>query len=429
MLLSALQLIARRTLANFQLLMAVGVGVLLATTILSGSVVYSNSLKDLAVQHALAPTDDEDVDLLITATFGPLDANSRGLVRSAVEERIGPAVAEFGTLTGFTVKSETFLISSNVGVGDGQQEPNSNDNRRMWFAEAGPFGLQIHYVDGTAPGRLAPGQDLANPDAPVAWEVAISAEDARNLRVGVGDSFAAFPAWISIRDRVNVVISGVYERTDADAEIWRLYDEGLQDPSELRRTVGLLVEDGAFLELASKALPRMQAKFGWFYDIRTDSLTPSEGRDLVKRLDNADRFLSGTLDNYFQNSDLQSLIGGVTESVTFNTAPMTVVLILVVIVVLYYVAVLGLLLVEAQRTEIGLLTSRGATSLQVLAVYVIETALVALGAAVTAPFVALGTVSLIGILPWFSELNDGAPLPVRLTASTFQMAAIGMCWL
>ena len=142
-------------------------------------------------------------------------------------------------------------------------------------------------------------------------------------------------------------------------------------------------------------------------------------------MDNADRFLSGTLDNYFQNSDLQSLIGGVTESVTFDTAPMTVVLILVVIVVLYYVAVLGLLLVEAQRTEIGLLTSRGATSLQVLAVYVIETALVALGAAVTAPFVALGTVSLIGILPWFSELNDGAALPVRLTTGTFQMAAIG----
>ncbi|MCH8221919.1 MAG: ABC transporter permease [Chloroflexi bacterium] len=425
MILSALQLVARRTFAHFELLVAVAIGVLLATTILSGSVIYTNSLKDLAVQHALAPSDEEDVDLLITATFGPLAPDSRGLVRSAVEDRIGPAVAEFGTLTGFTVKSETFLISSNVGVGDGQNEPTSNDNRRMWFAEGSSFEPHIRYVAGGSPGPLASSQDLENPDAPVTWEVAISAGDARNLRVGVGDSFAAFPAWISVRERVNVVISGIYERSDADAEIWRLYDEGLQDPSVLRRTVGLLVEDAAFLELASTALPQMQAKFGWFYDMRTEGLTPSEGRDLVDRLDSADRFLSGTLDNYFQTTDLDSLIGSVTESVTFNTVPMTVVLILVVIVVLYYVAVLGLLLVETQRTEIGLLTSRGATALQVLAVYVIEIALLALAAAIVAPFIALGAVSLIGVLPWFSELNDGALLPVRLTAGAFQMTAIG----
>ena len=183
MILSALTLVARRTLAHPHLLVAVAIGVLLATTILSGSVVYSNSLKDLAVQHALAPADEQDLDLLITANFGPLNMDSRTLVKQAVEGRIGPAIGQFGTLTGSTVKTETFFLSSNIGVGDGQQEPTSNDNRRMWFAEGSSFESEIRYIQGEAPKALTPGQDLSNSETVITWEVAISADDARILGI------------------------------------------------------------------------------------------------------------------------------------------------------------------------------------------------------------------------------------------------------
>ena len=109
----------------------------------------------------------------------------------------------------------------------------------------------------------------------------------------------------------------------------------------------------------------------------------------------------------------------------FNRLPMFIILILIVLVVLYYVITLGSMLVEAQKPEIALLRSRGATSFQILAVFMVEAALLSAGAFVVGPLVALVTVSVIGIVPGLGELNGGDPLPVRLTADVYKLAGLG----
>ncbi|MGY8880053.1 MAG: FtsX-like permease family protein, partial [Dehalococcoidia bacterium] len=75
---------------------------------------------------------------------------------------------------------------------------------------------------------------------------------------------------------------------------------------------------------------------------------------------------------------------------------MFIVLILIVLVVLYYVVTLASLLVDAQRSEIGLLRTRGSTSRQILAVFIIEASFLATIAAVSGPFLAVLGVGLIG---------------------------------
>jgi len=425
LILNSLQLVARRTLAHKRLLFAVVSGVFLAVTILAGSVVYTNSLKDLAVQNALRPLDSSDIDLLITADFAPVSDESVGLLKQTVEGQIDPAVDGFGDLRGFAGRSETFLVPADIGVGQGIAPPEPSDTRRAWLATGGAFDQHLSLVAGAMPSDHGGGAIEGGQSDDEIVSVIISKREASHLELGVGDTFLLYPGWQSARASISLRISGVYERTEPDSDFWRLYDEGLQDQSISRQTVGLLLNEDAFIELSGTVLTRMRGRFAWLYNLEFEVLTPSDGRDLVSRLDATDRSLSSRLDNYSQTTELPKLIGEVTRSVGINTVPMTVVMILVVIVVLYYVSVLGLLLVEAQSTEIGLLTSRGATSLQVLVVYVIETAALSVVAAISAPFIALGAVSVIGVIPWFSELNGGDPLPVRLTAATFQMAAIG----
>jgi len=422
---NSLQLVVRRTLAHKRLLFAVVSGVFLAVTILSGSVVYTNSLKDLAVQDALRPLDSSEVDLLITADFGPLNEESINVLQQTVASQIDPAVEGYGDLLGFAGRSETFLVAADVGLGEGTAPPAPDSNSRAWLATSAAFEQHISLVSGAMPPVHQQGDAQITGSGEVMIPAIVSEQGAAHLRVKVGDTFLIYPSWLSARESITVRINGIYRRDEPDSDFWRLYDEGLQEQSRIIRSVGLLINADAFVDLTSTTLTHMRGRFAWLYGMEFEALTPSEGRALVNRLNAAERSLSAKLDNYFQTTELSNLIGEVTRSVGINTVPMTVVMILVVIVVLYYVLVLGLLLVEAQATEIGLLTSRGATSLQVLVVYVIETAALSIVAAIAAPFIALGAVSAIGVLPWFSDLNGGNPLPVRLTASTFQMAAIG----
>jgi hypothetical protein len=424
LILNSLQLVARRTLAHKRLLFAVISGVFLAVTILSGSVVYTNALKDLAVQDALRPLDSSEIDLLVGADFGPINHESIALIQQTVRGQLDPAVAGFGKLEGFSGRGETMLVAADTGISTGTAEPDPNDNRRAWLAISRTFEQHISPVRGTMLPEYRQGDLPIGQSDDIVLSAIVSERDATHLNADVGDTFHVYPTWQSARESISVRIVGTYERDDPDSDFWRLYDEGLKDQSRQLRSIGLLIDENAFIDVSATALTRMRGHFVWLYEFEFDALTPSDGRALVNRLNAADRSLSSKFDNYRQNTELPNLIGGVTRSVGINTVPMSVVMILVVIVVLYYVSVLGLLLVDAQATEIGLLTSRGATSLQVLVVYVIEMAALSVVAAIAAPFIAMGVVSLIGVLPWFTDLNGGDPLPVRLTASTFQMAGI-----
>ena len=98
---------------------------------------------------------------------------------------------------------------------------------------------------------------------------------------------------------------------------------------------------------------------------------------------------------------------------------------LIVLVVLYYVVILASLLVDTQKNEIALLKTRGATSKQILAVFIIESSVLAVIAASTGPLIAMLGVKFIGVLPIYNELNNGNPLPVGLTLEAFQMAFLG----
>jgi hypothetical protein len=158
MILSSLKLVASRTLSHKQLLVAVVSGVFLAVTILAGSVVYTNSLKDLAVQDALRPQDTADIDLLVTANFAPLNDEAIALLRETVQAQVEPAIEGYGTLSGFAGRSETFLVAADIGLGAGVAPPAQADDRRAWLATNDAFLPHITIIDGELASLHDPGR-------------------------------------------------------------------------------------------------------------------------------------------------------------------------------------------------------------------------------------------------------------------------------
>ncbi|HIO64759.1 MAG TPA: hypothetical protein EYN37_11100, partial [Dehalococcoidia bacterium] len=78
--LSAWPMVIKRSLANWRLLSSVVVGVLLASAIMAGTVIYFESLRDLALVGELSKHKPEDLDILAKATKGPTTQEEYALV-------------------------------------------------------------------------------------------------------------------------------------------------------------------------------------------------------------------------------------------------------------------------------------------------------------------------------------------------------------
>ena len=94
-------------------------------------------------------------------------------------------------------------------------------------------------------------------------------------------------------------------------------------------------------------------------------------------------------------------------------------------VVLYYVVTLSSLTVDERAGEVALLRSRGATPRQIVSVFAIEGATIAMLSALVAPLIAASTISLLGFTPAFSGLSDGNALDVTISQGAYSMSAIG----
>ncbi|MDA0270049.1 MAG: FtsX-like permease family protein [Chloroflexi bacterium] len=110
---------------------------------------------------------------------------------------------------------------------------------------------------------------------------------------------------------------------------------------------------------------------------------------------------------------------------TFTAVPLLIVLLQVVGIVGYYVVMVMALLLERQAEEIGVYRSRGATSAQLLGLNLVEGVVFAVPAALAAPWLAAGVVSVLGRTPAFLAVTGGAALPARVTPEAYLLGIAG----
>ena len=440
---SALQLAARRSLSHWRLLSAVVIGIVLAVAIMSGSVIFFDSLRDLALSHALRREDPEQLDILIRAGDSPVTRAGHEDIRLVVDYRTAGPLEPFLDDFTFGVRSWTFFIGGEVGEigalcdcenvsisssprtagGRPGEEAKAEecDCRRTLFALLPDLSEQVTMVDGRLPEPGAP----SGPERELEVEAIISRETANLFGLWTDDRIIALPFWEDVNDEVTARIVGVYERTQPAANEWRLLDKALHTRSATLLFAPMLVHERTLIESLGTHFPRMGAEYAWLLDINQDTINASDTETIQAALMRADAELVSLVDGYFQTTALGDVLDRFEINLFFNRIPMFIVLLLIVVVVLYYVVTLTSLLVDAQRGEIALMRSRGATSLQILAVYVAEAIGLSLLAVAIGPLLALGVVAALGVAPGLSALNDGAFVPVRLSADAYYLALAG----
>ena len=93
MLISTWQMVVKRSLAQWKLLISVVVGVVLASAITSGTVIYFDALRQLALTTSLDQHSESDLDIILKGTRGPTNTDEYGIVTSLVEREVNSNMA------------------------------------------------------------------------------------------------------------------------------------------------------------------------------------------------------------------------------------------------------------------------------------------------------------------------------------------------
>ena len=275
MLLTAWQMVAKRSLAHWRLLSSVIIGVFLASTVLAGTVIYFEALRDLALKSALDRFSDTDLDILVQASRTPTSPEEYTKVSKLVSGGLDSRLAWLQKDRIRGGKTVTFFLAS-----PGGEELAEDSDERGYFVFLPRLQQHVSLLPG---GRLPQEQSLNAPGDPLELEALIADETAEAFGVGVGDRLSTVQFWFGATQYVTVTISGVFRKLDPTDEFWYLDDGAFRaSTSGDFSTVPFYISENTFLEVLGPQFPRMGSTYAWLLVVDKERLgrktRPPRGR-------------------------------------------------------------------------------------------------------------------------------------------------------
>ena len=392
-------------------------GVVLASAIMSGTVIYFDALRELALKHELGQRTQSELNILMRGQRGPSNREEFNRVLNVVEREIEARVEWMVAGRALAGKTPTFFLTVS-----GQEELAGTDNARTYFAFVPELTEHITILPGGRPAQ----EMLLNGEGEQPVLEAIVPQDAAELyNVQVGDSFSAIPPWSEQVDYVTVLISGIYHREDPDVEFWRVEEALNSATGPSFRTLPFHLSERAYLDVLGETLGRMDTTYIWLLEVDTPRVNAQNSQTALSSVRTIDANLGSILTAYRQRTQLDEALSEYEQRLFFSKLPMFVVLMLIGVVILYYVITLSSLAVEERRGEVALLRSRGASSAQILMVFVLEGLTIAALSVVAGPLLAAASVTMLGYTPAFSELSGGGKLVATISQGAIIMGGVG----
>lgn len=412
---SVLPIVFRRVGANIGLLTAIVVGAVLAAALMSTTSIYTDAIRDLGLSYALEQSGPDNNNILVRSTSQVARPDIYGKNREFIESSTRQALG--GLLEGqnWAGRSATFFPTPPGGrVSEDESRPRSH------FQFVTGISQHIRIAEGRFPAPASrPGSG-----AP-AVEVAIGAEAARRNAIKVGDIIDAHPFWRLDVEPVHVQVAGIIEPLDQSDPYWL----GLRDlfdlPSGRWETYPFFVPEETFFQALAEYLPTMSSDFWSMAYVRTARINARNAESVRVSLENLDRVLAANIERTASVTQLPQVLKSFDEKLFFTRIPLLVLVLQIAGIVLYYLFMVSTMVVERQAAEIALLKSRGATTGQVMQIYVIEGLMILLVAVAAGPPLAAGVIALLGKAPVFDDLSGGSYLAVRLSTGAYLWALSG----
>ncbi|MGD2060873.1 MAG: FtsX-like permease family protein, partial [Acidimicrobiia bacterium] len=400
--------VVKRLAADWLIVGAGFVTILLATVLLASGPVYADAVTISSLQRTLADTPVEDSNIQASVrTYPEFYEQADAAVRATASS----ALAATGSDIYAHIEAEAFEIEG-------------------FSPDARPALASLHYFEGLEDhATLTTGRwPAAGPDV----EVVLHSGAARDLSASVGDTVTV----VNRRDpsiEVQLEIVGVYEIADPADPYW--FNETLSLTGREESTSFL--EFGPFATTSASMLDTLtpvRADADWrilprFENLEVQEVDAYRGQidGLAAQLTAAlfaevDPEASGSAAGFSINTNLSNLLTDVDRSLTVTRSSVVALLVQLAILAGYALVLTAGLLVDTRRTETNLARSRGASPGQVLGIAVLE------GLALTAPAVALGPLLAAYMLRALNRVGPLATVDLVIdpqpTVEAYMLAAI-----
>ena len=415
---SVMPVVTRRVVANAKLLLAVVIGAVLASAIMSTTAIYTDAIRDLGLSYAIGEREPDEINLVIRSTSQTGVATdydrSQEYIESGAQGWIGGIVDGDPTAIG---RSATFYPTA---PGEAVDEADQGRDRGH-FIFVTNLEPHIEVVEGVLPGD-AP---QATPEAAPSLDVAIGAETAQRLGIAVGQEFAMNPFWRLELDPIRVRVVGLIEAIDPEEDFWINQDGLLNFTSNNWDTIPMIISRTSFFNAIVGYLPTMTSDYTTLVYLDTSGVNSRNADSVRFALEGYSRNLASNVVRTTVQTELPEVLATYDEKLFFTRIPLLVLVLQIAAIVLYYLFMVSTMLVERQASEIALLKSRGATTWQVMRIYMMEGLGIAAVALLLGPPLAALVVGLLGQTPPFQDLSGGSNLHVNLSRQAYYWAAGG----
>lgn len=428
-------LLAKHLRKDWVLLLSLFVGISIATALGAGAPLYVNSLEQLAFNKALDRLPTSYLDLQVYGPRIPLTLEAFDRASSSLDEVIENSVSDVYLGHDSYYKGSTYL----VGLPK-QPLPGPNEQRnivsRGYFQYLSNLDEHSRFIDG----RMAETTIFTTPLGPVVEAVVgtpTAYDPSFNLRTGDVLTFIQDPGSTTV---VFVTIVGIFEPDDIEDEYWFntsvfLTPQPIGDEPPPGVTivpdeppVALFVRRNPMIAAFGDSFPGTMIKPISFIRLDKEKIKGKSTTEALHFLQNFQTVMGDLMPG------TEVSVGGVFRMISdikrrsfFSTVPLLLLFTVLVVTVLLFISMMVSFLVQSRQNDAMLWRTRGAGLWQVFRLYTFEGLAMTVAATVIAPFVALGTVSLSGKLPYFAEMTGGHVLPTQLEHAVFMgAAAIGV---
>ena len=428
-----LRLILKRYLHRWKFLTVVFAGMLLSSTTMSGSIMYFDSLRDIALDFELSKISSEKLDVNVSSSEKPLMGEKYIILKDDIEDTLTNPLNKYSNQNFYGTKTSTFLPIEWGKTGEEMEKGATSRltslcNSSQQISENSVVDICKRYYfsffeDADKEKLINFEKTTSNID-----ENSIGiylAKDIANLfKISAGEKLEIEAYWDEPNPIVNVTVLGFFSLSENES-FNNFYSNNFMQEDSSFIFANLIIKDINELSKLGNKFVSMDSDLFWMIDIEEEKINSTEVSKINSIIVDSPPLLSSKYDNFSFKTGMVESLEMFDSNLSTAAIPMKTILILISVVIIFFVFSLVSLIVEDQKEEITFLSSRGASLRQIYIIFNLEFLVMAIIVAILGPYVAFFTIKAASFLPWLSEMLNDSNVYVGITSTSFLFSGIG----
>jgi putative ABC transport system permease protein len=405
--LAIVQLVFKRSVNNARLLLAAFIGLLIAVCLVSSVPLYTHGMLERLLRVRLVAPDKRPPG---TVWLRHLEDSQYHATLDQYHQLDTYVTNNLDWIVSIPMKQYVRYVAGDVYVfwpADNKGFIPQAQRRYGYLAFQSDLMKHVKVIEGVplTDAPVAAGEDIP---------VVMNQTTADELHFKVGDRLIYSDVEQYNPNGVIVKIVGLWQPINSNEEYW-LYDPFLYNNV-------LFVNERNLFDRVFTQLVKAPHEFSWYAIFDSDAIHTINESRVLSGLQFIYTRANIIMPGVTEYPTLMATLGEFQDRAFLLNLLLFVLSVPMVVVVLYYIATSIGMIIDRQRNEIALLKSRGASTLQIVSIYLSEGLMLGAFALIVGPLIGMGVAELIGDSYGFLLFAQRPPLPLWLDEETIRYA-------